>query len=94
MRRLITIPLRRCSLPFAATIAGDRLTAPLGPLRQGGTRCAEHMENPGFETTRLATNVYGIFVVDDVAIAALYDLQFSEPIIRFIHVLQQHRFVL
>ena len=51
------------------------------------------MENPGFETTRLATNVYGIFVVDDVAIAALYDLQFSEPIIRFIHVLQQHRFV-
>jgi hypothetical protein len=52
------------------------------------------MENPGFETTRLATNVYGIFVVDDVAIAALYDLQFSEPIIRFIHVLQQHRFVL
>ena len=30
-------------------------------------------------------------VVDDVAIAALYDLQFSEPIIKFIHVLQQHR---
>jgi hypothetical protein len=24
MRRLITIPLRRCSLPFASTIAGDK----------------------------------------------------------------------
>ena len=35
MRRLITIPPRRCSLPFAATIAGDRLAAPLGPLASG-----------------------------------------------------------
>jgi hypothetical protein len=60
MRRLITIPLRRCSLPFAATIADDRLTAPLGPLRQGDA-VRRAMENPGFETTRLATNVYGIY---------------------------------
>jgi hypothetical protein len=35
MRRLITTPLRRCSLSFAATIAGDRLTAPPGPLHRG-----------------------------------------------------------
>ena len=94
MRRLITIPPAALLAAVCCNDCGDRLTAPLGPLRQGGTRCTEHMENPGFETTRLATNVYGIFVVDDVAIAALYDLQFSEPIIRFIHVFQQHRFVL
>ena len=57
MRCLITIPLRRCSLLFAAKIAGDRLTAPLG--QRDAVRRA--IENPRFETTRLATNVYGIF---------------------------------
>ena len=32
MRRLITIPLRRCSLPFASTIAGD-LSFPKNHIR-------------------------------------------------------------
>ena len=94
MRRLITIPPAAL---LAAVCCNDCRRPPdgaAGTAASRGTRCAEHMENPGFETTRLATNVYGIFVVDDVAIAALYDLQFSEPIIRFIHVFQQHRFVL